>query len=111
MVDLLTNGRSTSGKYQEFLVKKLKSIKIKMYQEEKHALPHVHVDFGKQHHIASYSIENGERLVGNLDKKYDKVIESFICENRSKLLNIWDNTVRGIDMKYLVAEISSDTEE
>lgn len=50
----------------EIILAKRKDIRIKIYQEKGHHLPHIHIDYEKKLHFASYSMETGKRLVGNL---------------------------------------------
>ena len=66
-VDLLTRPASRPG-LTEFLVIKKQNLKIKMYQEQGHPEPHVHIDYGCHNHVASFSVSDGERLCGNLDR-------------------------------------------
>ena len=65
-IDLLTRPSRSGGKNLiEFLVVELEdiAIKIQMYGDRNHARPHIHIDYGKKRHAASYAIDNGERLV------------------------------------------------
>src|SRR5712691_11521708 len=66
-IDMMTQPSMGLG-YIELLLMRYKALKIKIYQEVGHRLPHVHIDYGRDHHVASYMIENGRRLSGNLDK-------------------------------------------
>jgi hypothetical protein len=50
-IDLLTRPPRRGRQHvTEFLVLKLGDLKVKMYQEPGHALPHVHVDYGPKNH-------------------------------------------------------------
>jgi hypothetical protein len=89
-----------------FLVLKLKNLKFKMYQEKSHKTPHIHIDYGRKSHVASYSIRQAKRLAGNLDRKYDRVVKEWITENRERLLDVWANTQVGEDPVHIIAEIS-----
>lgn len=89
--DLLTKPRrAAKSGFMEFLLAKRKNMKIKIYQEKGHHLPHIHIDYGKQQHAASFSIQTGSRLQGNLPKKYDKDINSWLKRNRDTVLDIWN---------------------
>lgn len=70
----------------EALLLKREQLKLKMYQENGHARPHFHVDYGTQNHAASYAIDTGERIEGDLHCKYDKAIVSWVGNNRDALL-------------------------
>jgi Domain of unknown function (DUF4160) len=75
LVDLLTERRAQPYKSTiELLVIRLGPLKVKMYQEPGHNAPHVHIDYGPRSHVASYSINDGERLAGTLDAKYDRAM-------------------------------------
>ena len=108
LIDMLSRPGS-GGRYTEFLVKKLQNMKIKMYQETGHSMPHVHIDYGNQNHSASYSINRCEKLAGNLDRKYDAKVKGWIQNNQSKLLNLWENTQSGQSVENIIAEIQGNT--
>ena len=101
-IDLFTKG--SNGYRQlliEVLIREIKNLKIKIYQEPGHKMPHLHIDYGKNNnHIASYNIETGERIEGSLDKKYDKSVRDWIYENRKKILQIWNEIQIGNKDKY-----------
>ena len=87
------------------LVTRIKNLKIKMYQESGHQLPHLHVDYCGAAHAASYSLD-GSRLAGSLDRKYDRVVLSWIASNRDNLFNIWKSLQSGADAMIVVRETS-----
>ena len=91
-----------------FLVKKLQNIKLKMYQETHHPLPHIHIDYGKNIHTASYSIKDCKRIKGNLHKKYDRTVMQWIEKNSNNLLSLWAETQAGKEIKELIAIIDGD---
>jgi hypothetical protein len=107
--DLLTEPRhsSNSGRMEILLVRR-KNMKIKMYQEAHHLLPHIHIDYGKQPHAASYAIDSGLRIEGDLPRKYDSDVSSWLVRNRSKLLAIWDSLQDGEAHEHLLAELNGD---
>jgi len=108
-VDLLSRpSRQTRSGWTEFLLLKRGELKIKMYQEPGHALPHVHVDYGAHHHVASYSIDPIERLAGNLDKKYERVVTEWISTHRTQLLDVWQATQVGAETHVLISALSGD---
>jgi hypothetical protein len=105
MMDLLTRP-SRGGGYTEFLVIKLLAMKIKMYQEQgPHKEPHVHIDYGENNHVASYSIQSGCRIIGDLDRKYEKIVKSWIAENNEALAELWSAAQAGKDTETLVASL------
>jgi len=109
-VDLLTesvNNRKTNS--LELLLLKMKNIKIKMYQEQGHILPHIHIDYGPYHHIASYSIEPPGRLEGTLHHKYDKEITAWISKNKTALLELWKQVRTGGETRLLIGELTGNT--
>jgi hypothetical protein len=108
-VDLLSRpSRQTRSGWTEFLLLKRGELKIKMYQESGHTLPHVHVDYGSHHHVASYSIDPIERLAGNLDKKYELVVTEWISTHRTQLLDVWQATQVGAETHVLISALSGD---
>lgn len=105
-VDLLNEPRSSrSTGFIGFLVLKLQNLKVKMYQEKGHSTPHVHIDYGSQNHAASYAIGGGQRLVGNLPRRYDREIGSWLNENCDALLALWSAAQEGTDLQPLIMEI------
>lgn len=105
--DLLTEPRrSRDSSYMEILLVKRKDMKIKIYQEKGHQLPHIHIDYGKQHHAASYAIESGERIEGDLPKKYDRDIYNWLGRNRDKILEIWEALQTGTSHESLVTKLA-----
>lgn len=108
LIDMLS--RPSSGdRYTEFLVKKLQNMKIIMYQEKGHVMPHIHIDYGNRRHAASYSIQSFEILAGNLDRKYDSKVKTWVVENQSKLLSLWENTQSGLSVETIISELKGNT--
>ncbi len=107
--DFLTEPRrvAESG-FVEILLVKRKNMKIKIYQEKGHPMPHIHIDYGKQNHTASYAIESGKRLAGDLSNKYDSDVLAWLERNRSKVLEIWNALQSGEVYETLVAELVAD---
>jgi hypothetical protein len=65
-------------------------LKLKIYKEEKHHTPHVHVEYGSDTHKASVAIDTGEIFAGTLDRKYAKAVKSWVIANKETLKNIWN---------------------
>lgn len=98
-IDTQPSGR---GLLIEVLVKRLKTMKLKMYQET-HSIPHIHIDYGgNNNHVASYNISDGERIEGDLDKKYDQAVKDWIAENGDILLEIWNALQDGAEYEEIV---------
>ncbi|EOR4055612.1 DUF4160 domain-containing protein [Escherichia coli] len=105
--DLLTDKRrSSGGGFMEILLVKRQNMKIKIYQEKGHQLPHIHIDYGKQAHAASYAIQSGDRIEGDLPKKYDSDVSSWLGRNRDKILEIWNALQAGAPYEPLIAELT-----
>jgi hypothetical protein len=105
-VDLLTKPRRASNHgFTEFLVMKLENIKIKMYQEQKHSLPHIHIDYANKNHAASFSIDPPNKIEGSIDKKYEKAITQWLTTNKEMLLKIWAEAQSGGNPNNLIAEL------
>ena len=90
------------------LIQRLAQLKIKMYQERGHALPHLHVDYGKQHHVASYSLDPPARLEGDLDTKYDRKIVGWIAVHKAQLLKVWNRLQAGDRFEMELAALRGD---
>jgi hypothetical protein len=87
------------------LVKTLKAIRIRMDGSKNHKRPHVHVDYGKEYHTASYAIDNGERIAGELERKYDGEVCIWIAKCRPQLLRAWKLTQAGQNADVVICEL------
>ena len=94
-LDLLDEQQGQSSDYLGFIVRKLGEIKLRMYQEKKHRKPHLHIDYKKQLHAASFSIKPAHRLIGSVTKRHDKIIIEWIDNHHEKLLEIWEKLQAG----------------
>jgi len=105
--DMVTQPRrSARNGFMEILLAKRKNMKIKIYQEKGHYLPHIHIDYGKHRHVASYAILSGERIEGSLSKKYDSDVSNWLERNREKVIEIWNSLQAGVSHEYLLAELA-----
>ncbi|MDX4058801.1 DUF4160 domain-containing protein [Aliarcobacter skirrowii] len=108
-IDLFTKpqSKSRSGMLEVLLIKK-QNMKIKIYQEKGHYLPHIHIDYGNNKHVASYAIETGKRLEGNLSKKYDTAVFDWLQDNRENVLKGWNDLQAGNPIDHIVKELQAD---
>jgi hypothetical protein len=107
--DLLAEPRrSPKNGFMEILLVKRKNMSIKMYKEIGHLLPHIHIDYGKQHHVASYAIDSGRRIAGSLSPKYDSDVSNWLERNREKVIAIWNSLQDGKSHEHLLAELAGD---
>jgi hypothetical protein len=51
-----------------------------------HKRPHVHIDYGEEYHTASYAIDNGERIAGELHGKYDQEVSAWIVKMQTSAI-------------------------
>jgi hypothetical protein len=107
-IDLLTKPSRSSPGSMELLVVKLDRLKIKIYQEKGHSLPHIHIDYGKQHHVASFSIDPPARIEGKLSNKYDRSVQKWLTGNKEVLVALWGALQSGESPDALVAELRGD---
>jgi Domain of unknown function (DUF4160) len=71
---------------------------------------HIHIDYGNQFRVASYAIDTGERLAGNLDRKYDKQVKAWITSYRDPLFEAWTTMQAGHKPEdTILAELKSST--
>ena len=85
------------------MLRVLQPIKIGIDGNKNHKRPHVHIDYGKKFHAASYAIDTGERIVG--DSKYDNEVYEWIGKNRPKLLQAWELVQSGKDATPIACEL------
>ncbi len=103
--DLFSNNSPNSGQGLELLLKKHLELKIRMDANLNHFRAHLHIDYGKNRHIASYAIDNGELLAGKAT--YNSEVQPWIAEHRPNLLLVWkDLRGKGAD-ETIVAELSA----
>jgi hypothetical protein len=93
---------------RHYLLARRNPLRIRMYQETQHARPHIHIDYGRERHVASYALDTGERLAGNLDHRYDRAISAWIAQSQARLFDIWGAIQCGINPEILIAELQGD---
>ena len=64
--------------------------------EEKHHLPHIHVRY--QNKKASFSIENGNLLAGELPVRQLRMVQVWIDLHQEELLADWALAMQGEDL-------------
>jgi hypothetical protein len=102
-IDLLSE--PSSSEYMKLLLKKHKKIALRMDIDSKHARAHIHVDYGASYHMASYAIDNAEKLAGT--DKYKAAIQEWISENRSSLMNVWNITRSSGQPQEIIAQLKA----
>jgi hypothetical protein len=91
--------------FNAYLLRRLQRLKLKMYQEPGHALPHLHVDYGKENHTASYAIDPPRLLVGGLRPREETVVLTWIGAHKDQLLAAWRSFQDGNPNSALLAEL------
>lgn len=66
-----------------------RQLRVTMRQGGGQAAPQVEIFYGSQEYAARYAIETGQRLDGNLDRKYDRAVGLWIARKQEHLLTIW----------------------
>ena len=97
MIDIINdkmNSRSGDYTIKHLISIPVNNVKIKMYQEN-HNEPHVHIDIGRNNHIASISIKNQKILAGQIKRKYEKKVLEWVEKNKDNLLIIWNKMQSG----------------
>ena len=92
MAELDMMWEPSQGNGLELLLKKHKLLKIKMDGNRNHERPHLHLDYHRNKHMASYAIDNGDLLAGN--GMYSSVVRPWIAKHHVKLTQVWDG-IRG----------------
>lgn len=81
------------------------NVKIRMDGNRNHKRPHIHVDYGPEYHTASYAIDTGERLSGNLKKRYDREVRVMIDTTRPNLIKLWNLAQEGRNTDSVLCEL------
>ncbi len=106
-VDLLNyNSNRRKNSVIEFLIVRTQKLKIKMYQEHKHQIPHIHIDYGSEIHSAAYQINPPALIAGHMKREYNASILGWLELNRDSLLKIWDAAHSGGNVQTLVCEVN-----
>jgi hypothetical protein len=87
--------REPAGDYIKFLVARLAGVEIRMDGDKNHGRAHVHVKYGRDGHAASYAVDDGSRLAGELPSYYNRTVRSFVQKNRADLEALWKSTQSG----------------
>ena len=98
-------------------VKKSRSFKIEVasklnmkfrMEPDQHQRPHVHIQYGKENHKASYAINNGELLAGNLPPYHEKVVIKWISDKSKILDRLWTTLKQGKNYSSIIKEFQGD---
>lgn len=99
--DLLT--RSGIPGSLEVLIKKLLPLEFRIEQDPNHSKsPHIHINYGREKHVASYRLIDGVRIIGNLESKYDRIVREWIMDNNAALMEIYKNIQSGNEKEYVI---------
>jgi hypothetical protein len=87
------------------LIKVFQRIRIRMDGNKNHGRPHVHIDYGKKFHVASYAIRPAVRIVGELARKYDVAVCGWIAKHQTNLMEAWSLMQAGRDARSIAIEL------
>jgi len=96
-IDLMTI-KGKDGLF-EILLKKMLPLEFRM-EPDHHGTPHIHINYGIYKHAASYRINDGVRVAGDLKYKYDKTVTDWISKNQTTLQEIWTAMQTGNQKSY-----------
>jgi hypothetical protein len=76
-----------------------KGILIQMFHREgeRHFLPHMHARYGE--YKASFSIQDGTLLAGEIPPRQKRLIQEWIALRREELMADWNSAVNGATLK------------
>ena len=97
--------RETESSVSFLLVCVLENLRIRIDGNKNHQRPHIHIDYGRKYHSASYAIDSGERLAGELSKQYDQQLREWIVGCRPKLMELWHHIQAGQPPEPMILEI------
>ncbi|WP_127470352.1 DUF4160 domain-containing protein [Thiomicrorhabdus aquaedulcis] len=69
-------------------------IYLYFFDNERHNLPHIHAKF--QDYDASFSIEDGDLLSGNIPLNKQRLVQAWIEIHRESLMADWELAVNGL---------------
>ena len=103
--DLLQTKKSRTFKIE--VARKL-NMKFRM-EPDNHQRPHVHIQYGKENHKASYAVNNGELLAGNLPTYQEKVVVNWISNHSDILNKLWITLKHGENHKSFIEQLKEDS--
>ena len=82
-------------------------IRLKMYAEKEHQRPHLHIDYGPTHHVASVALFPPSMLEGDksIPAQLCRAIMQYIDRNTEALADIWRELQSGGDPKSLTVDL------
>lgn len=86
---------------QELNDKGIPPLTIRMSPDRNHKRPHIHLDRGRQSHVASIALDNLTILNGKLSNKEYSLVRQWIVDHRSTLLELWKSANESAD--YILA--------
>ena len=98
-IDLMSKSSSNNGLLLEVLLKRTLPIEYRM-EPDTHKTPHLHISYGINKHAASYSLIDGEPIVGKIPSKYDREVKKWIKKNKEALIEIWEELKNGNQSEY-----------
>lgn len=107
-VRLNTNRKTNNVSSVHLLIKNATSgkLKVRIDNRKNHKRPHLHIDFNGQIHAASFAIDDGDKLVGDIPPWLRKIITVWIILNQEVLRNIWNEIQNGTSPEQLQSNLS-----
>ncbi|QIA22028.1 DUF4160 domain-containing protein [Mesorhizobium sp. AA22] len=103
MFDLSARPSSAGSHGLELLLKDLRNLRFKMDGNRNHMRAHLHIDYHRHNHMASYAVDDGTLLAGS--GRYNHLIEPWIANNRESVMRVWrDIRTTGVD-DQIVAQL------
>lgn len=101
LIDLIRKPTESSG--LELVLKRHLLLAIRIDGNLTHERAHIHLDYHRTKHMASYAIDTGELLAG--DSSYSSAVQPWIAKHRRNLMRVWKG-IRGagVDPK-IVAQL------
>jgi hypothetical protein len=96
-------------KRKDFRIELARKLNMKFRMEpDQHHRAHVHIQYGKENHKASYAVDNGELLAGSLPTYQEKVVVKWISDHSETLDRLWVTLKRGEDHSPLIRELHNE---
>ncbi|MGE3491562.1 MAG: DUF4160 domain-containing protein [Vicinamibacterales bacterium] len=92
----------------ELTLARLQNLKLKMYKEKKHSTPHIHIDYGREPHFASFQIDPPRLLAGNLDRAHTAKIVEWLTPRTELLKQTWMTLQSGQSVADFIIELRED---
>ncbi|MET0637830.1 MAG: DUF4160 domain-containing protein [Chitinophagaceae bacterium] len=91
----------------QILIAKKSDLKFRM-EPDHHQRAHIHIQYGKESHKATFAIDTGELLAGDLPAYQQRVATKWISDHSEPLNRLWTTLKQGENHGPIISELQGD---